>query len=255
MAEQNKMISCPICGAENSATAAYCSDCGALLNPEMKKKAGKQANAGTGTGNKQSKRGVKSGSNPEKTALVTLIVFVVLALIALISSGVFDSPSEIDAHAGHNHPPGQHDAPQNQLGSGTQINTDIMNMEKQLSENPDNLELKLQLAHAYFDAGNFEKAIPLYKDYLVKKPGVPDVLVDLGVCFFNKNDLTQAEDYFKQALTADPKHQIAHLNMGVVNLTNNKMDIANDWLTKAIAIDPNSNAAKQAQNLIEKNKK
>jgi len=252
MAEQNKMISCPICGTENSATAAYCNDCGALLNPEIKKKASNQAAA---AGNKQSKKGRKSGSNPEKTAVISLVVLSILGIIALISSGVFDSPKEIDAHAGHNHPPGQHDAPQNQLGSGTQINTDIMNMEKQLSENPDNLELKLQLAHAYFDAGNFEKAIPLYKDYLVKKPGVPDVLVDLGVCFFNKNDLKQAEDYFRQALAAEPKHQIAHLNMGVVNLTNNKMDEANDWLTKAIAIDPNSNAAKQAQNLIEKNKK
>jgi cytochrome c-type biogenesis protein CcmH/NrfG len=252
MAEQNKMISCPICGAENSATAAYCNDCGALLNPEMKKKASKQAVA---AGNKQSKKGGKSGKSPEKTAVISLVVLAILAIITLISSGVFDSPSAIDAHAGHNHPPGQHDAPQNQMGSGTQINTDIMNMEKQLAENPDNIELKLQLAHAYFDAGNFEKAIPLYKDYLVKKPGVPDVLVDLGVCFFNKNDLKQAEDYFKQALTVDPKHQIAHLNMGVVNLTNNKPDEANEWLTKAIAIDPNSNAAKQAQNLIEKNKK
>lgn len=247
------MICCPICGGENSATAAYCSDCGALLNPEMKKKAVKQFNSAFGTGNKQGKKG-EAGGKPEKTAVITLIVLTIFAIIALISSGVFDSPSEI-VSVGDNHQPGQHDAPENQLGSGTQINPDIMNMEKQLSVNPDNIELKLQLAHAYFDAGNFEKAIPLYKDYLVVKPDVPDVLVDLGVCFFNKNDLIQAEDFFRQALTADPKHQIAHLNMGVVNLTNNKMDEANSWLTKAIAIDPNSNAAKQAQNLIEKNKK
>ncbi len=250
MAENKETMNCPVCGSANPVGSAFCSDCGALLDPTKKKQA-RAKGEGQGKGSKKS----SSRLSPTKTAGIALGVFLVVALFILIGSGIFDSPKATDPHAGHNHPPGEgHDQPAQMGGNNIQIDPQVLDMEKQLAANPENLELMLNLAHKYFDTGAFEKAVPLYKKYLEKKPGEPDVITDLGVCFFNMQDLKSAEENFMKAIGINPKHQIAHLNMGVVKLTENKMSEANEWLNKAIAIDPNSNAAGQAKNILEKNK-
>ncbi len=251
MAENKETMKCPVCGTANPAGSAFCNDCGALLDPAKKKQMRAQ---GEGQG-KGSKKKSSSGLSPVKTAGIALGVLLVVALVILIASGVFDSPKAGDPHAGHNHAPGEGHGQTNPMAGGNmQIDPQILDMEKQLAATPDNLDLTLNLAHKYFDTGMFEKAVPLYKKYLEKKPTEPDVITDLGVCYFNMQDLKNAEENFKKAIGINPKHQIAHLNMGVIKLTENKTDEATEWLNKAIAIDPGSNAAGQAKNILEKNK-
>ncbi|MBN8547652.1 MAG: tetratricopeptide repeat protein [Ignavibacteria bacterium] len=253
MAENKDQIKCPVCGTVNPGSATYCNDCGALLNPEKKKMA--QKNQKEQGASKGKNAGKGTSSSETKTAGIVLGILLLAGMFILIGSGVFESPKAVDPHAGHNHPPGEgHDQPANPIGKNPALDPQIMNLEKQLAESPDNLDVMLNLAHSYFDSGMFEKAVPLYKKYLEKKPNIPDVIVDLGVCYFNMQDLKQAEESFKKALTIDPKHQIAHLNMGVVSLSNNNKDEATKWLTKTIELDPNSNPAKQAQSILEKNK-
>lgn len=251
MADKKDQIVCPVCGTSNSNTATYCSDCGALLNPEKKKlsKLDKANNPGKG----KSQR--KGGPSEQKIAGISLGIFLVAGLFILIGAGVFESPKAVDPHAGHNHAPGEgHDQPANPIGGGQQLTPQILEMEKLLAANPEDTKVMLDLAHSYFDTGAFEKAVPLYKKYLEKNPSVPDVIVDLGVCYFNMKDLKLAEENFQKALSIDPKHQIAHLNMGVVNLTADKKEEATKWLNKTIELDPNSNPAKQAKSILEKNK-
>lgn len=250
MSENKDVKNCPVCGTPNGVGSAFCSDCGALLDPSKKKEA-RAKGEGQGKGSKRS----SSRLSPAKTAGISLGVFLVAALFILTGSGIFESPKPTDPHAGHNHPPGEGHGETNPMGGGNiQIDPQTLDMEKQLAATPDNLELMLNLAHKYFDIGAFEKAVPLYNKYIEKRPGEPDVITDLGVCYFNMQDLKKAEENFMKAIGINPKHQIAHLNMGVVKLTDNKMSEATEWLNKAIALDPNSSAAGQAKNILEKNK-
>lgn len=85
-----------------------------------------------------------------------------------------------------------------------------------LDHEPDDVDARLRLANALFDAGHHAEAIPEYQRVLAVRPGDADVRTDLGVSQRESGQSAQAAASFRQALVDSPRHANAQFNLGVV---------------------------------------
>lgn len=230
------MNSCKVCGENVNDNFNYCPSCGA----DLKKKS------------KSSKKPLyekvelkqeisKNKTIPIQKVLYSVLSLLILGLIILYLSGVFDSfkssKTEIDQTAPH---------------SGVNLSNlqEINNLEEKVKNNPEDFESLLTLAHLLNDSGLKEKAIDKYQIYLKKFPKEADVLVDMGVCYYEIGKNQNAIMYMEQALKYKPNHQIANLNLGIVNSSMENFAIAKKYWQKAIEINPNNEIGKKAEELI-----
>ncbi len=95
---------------------------------------------------------------------------------------------------------------------------EMLALEKEAGNNPDNAEAWVRLGNLYFDTNNYEKAIRAYNKSLVLKPNNADVLTDLGVMYRRAGKPHEAVKAFQAAVRIDPEHEIARFNMGIVLL-------------------------------------
>jgi cytochrome c-type biogenesis protein CcmH/NrfG len=93
----------------------------------------------------------------------------------------------------------------------------IQQLESHLTHAPDDLEARIQLGNAYFDAGKYESAILHYSKALEMKPRNPNVIVDLGIAYRHIGRSDVAVQKFREALAIDAQHVNARYNLGVVS--------------------------------------
>jgi tetratricopeptide (TPR) repeat protein len=93
-----------------------------------------------------------------------------------------------------------------------------------LKDDPKNLNTLIQLGNAYFDSGQFDRAMETYSKALEIDPNNADVRTDLGIMYRRKGDYDRAIGEFKKAAEIDPKHVNSRYNLGIV-LLHDKGDI------------------------------
>lgn len=93
-----------------------------------------------------------------------------------------------------------------------------------LKDDPKNLNTLIQLGNAYFDSGQFDRAIEIYSKALEIDPKNADVRTDLGIMYRRKGDYDRAIAEFKKAAEIDPKQVNSRYNLGIV-LLHDKGDI------------------------------
>jgi len=94
----------------------------------------------------------------------------------------------------------------------------ITSLEQTVAQNPKDADALAQLGNAYFDSGQFTKAIDAYKKHLELKPGSANVWTDLGVMYRRSGQPREAIAAFDKAITLDPGHEQCRFNKGVVLL-------------------------------------
>ena len=112
------------------------------------------------------------------------------------------------------------------LGQVRDFSETIVQLQAVLATNPDNIDARIQLANAYFDSRQWDKAVNEYSKVLEKNPNNPDVRTDLGICYREIGDFDKALEEFKKASDEDPKHLNSRFNIGVV-YNFDKKDYAN----------------------------
>jgi tetratricopeptide (TPR) repeat protein len=100
----------------------------------------------------------------------------------------------------------------------------IVFLQSILKDDPKNLKALIQLGNAYFDSGQFDRAIAAYSKALEIDPNSADVRTDLGIMYRRKGDYDRAVAEFKKAAEIDPKHVNSRYNLGIV-LLHDKGDI------------------------------
>ena len=198
----NKLIIvCENCGDENTKADEYCKACGAALKgSERKVKSYKvvlenEINKSRNFHNKKTKKASHSKAHyrsgePEKTLdpkkiyLISSIVLI-LVLIILFSSGVFDSSTGINNV-------NENENPNNNAGIDLNNLNTINELEAKVNANPADYETLLHLAHLQNDSRMYEKAIQNYKKYLESNPQNADARVDMGICYYNLGDYPSA---------------------------------------------------------------
>ena len=126
----------------------------------------------------------------------------------------------------------------------------IQAMEQQLTQDPKNDRLRLQLANLLQDNKFYDKAIVQYQEYLKSNPNDPDARVDLGICYNDIGNLEEAKRQMKTAIERNPKHALGYFNLGIVTLQSGDVQEANKLFRKTVELAPNSSVAERAKQLL-----
>lgn len=239
---------CSVCGTDNDFDAVYCKECGAKLSDHKKETSRHQNKKKTKVGSKrspaQSGKPVKKTIDPVKLTY-TIVLLVIIGGAILYSSGVFDQTSV----------PAVSEGQVDEFHRGADLSKlqEINQLREQVTNNPEDHESMLHLAHLLNDSGFKEESIKWYKQYLKVHGDVADVWVDMGVCYFDMNDFDNAISSMKKGIELNPEHQIAHFNLGIVNYSKGNLKEAVDWWNKAIELNPATDIANRARELIKNN--
>ena len=94
----------------------------------------------------------------------------------------------------------------------------VKTLEEQVSQNPKDLTLRLQLANAYYDQGQWQKAVESYHKTLELDPRNVSAHTDMGTAYFNLGRPQDALREYAKSLELDPKHEPTIFNSIIVNL-------------------------------------
>ena len=122
----------------------------------------------------------------------------------------------------------------------------------QAQKNPSDVEARVQLGNAYFDAERFTEAVTWYEAALGLNDKDPNVSTDLGVAYYYLNQPERALQQFDHSLQVDPKHTKTLLNQGIVRAFG-RQDLkgaAESW-QRVIAIAPASQEAAAARRALQ----
>ncbi len=92
----------------------------------------------------------------------------------------------------------------------------IMNLEAEVTANPNNFENWVQLGNLYFDSNQPEKAVPAYEKALELHSGNANVYTDLGVMYRRTDRPQKAIEAFDKAIAMDGTHIPSRFNKGIV---------------------------------------
>ena len=85
-----------------------------------------------------------------------------------------------------------------------------------LAEDPNNFSALVAMGNAYFDSGQWKKAIMVYEHALMLDPSNADVRTDMGTAYRNLGMPDRALAEYRIALEHEPGHLNARYNMGIV---------------------------------------
>lgn len=94
----------------------------------------------------------------------------------------------------------------------------ILNLEAEVTANPENFQSWVRLGHLYYDTNQPEKAIAAYNKSLELHSGDANLLTDLGVMYRRIEQPEKAIELFNQAIEREPEHQPSRFNKGIVLL-------------------------------------
>ena len=92
----------------------------------------------------------------------------------------------------------------------------LMQLMRQLQENPDDLNLQLRAAEQFMMMGAYERAEAFLKKAEAVAPNDPAVLNDYGIVLYNLDRPEAAKARFEKILAADPDNHRAHYNLGLL---------------------------------------
>ncbi len=120
----------------------------------------------------------------------------------------------------------------------------IINLEAEVTANPDNFESWIRLGHLYYDSDQPEKAISAYTKSLELHSGDANLLTDLGVMYRRTKQPEKAIESFDKAIKMDPSHLPSRFNKGIVLMYDLKdpQGAIDSW-EELLKIDPQAKTA------------
>ena len=119
-------------------------------------------------------------------------------------------------------------------------------------EDPD-LKQKLNSAFSCIKNNNFNEAITIYEEILLKNKNNFDANSNLGMLYAQQNNLEHAEKYLNNAITIDPNNPYANNNLASVLIRLGRNEESINYSQKAIKINNNFSLAYNNLGLAQKN--
>lgn len=101
-------------------------------------------------------------------------------------------------------------------GPNEKTENQILQLEAEVTANPENFQSWIQLGHLYYDTKQSQKAIGAYTKSLEFHSGDANLLTDLGVMYRRTKQPEKALSFFDQAIAKDSSHLPSRLNKGIV---------------------------------------
>jgi tetratricopeptide (TPR) repeat protein len=121
-----------------------------------------------------------------------------------------------------------------------------------LKDDPHNLPALATIGNYYFDRKQYSKAITYYQKVLSLQPENNNVRTDMAIAFFNLGKVDDALNQLEIAIKNDPKHALAHYNRAVIlwqgkgNLKEAKKEFEN-----YLKLEPQGKLAQEAKARIQ----
>ncbi len=277
MVTRNKSLICVSCGKELKKSDKFCPNCGRKIDAQANASENQSVVKKDTTAKDKNKSQIKSIQT--KHVVIVTAILVLFGFVNLLLSGVFDNPvtpelsgAEVsDPHKGIDMSKLAEIKQVEQIIEANPNDTKsllhllhllkeagltekaILSYEKYIKLQPDDYATLLEFAHFLHDDSRWSRAVEIYDIYLKNVPSDVDARVDQGVCYFSMKDFTNAIRVMEKALEYDNKHLFAHFNLGVVNLNAGNVEKGKELMRKVTELDPDSEMAKQAQEIINKN--
>jgi cytochrome c-type biogenesis protein CcmH/NrfG len=123
--------------------------------------------------------------------------------------------------------------------------------------NPKDVDSRVELGNIYYDAGRYVEATGWYSQALALNPNDTNVRTDLATSYFYTGDTTKAIEEGRKVLAIDGAKIQTLLNMGIWLTSQtppNTTEALKDWQL-VVTLYPGTDAAKQAQGFMDKYKK
>ncbi len=114
--------------------------------------------------------------------------------------------------------------------------------------NPKELAL---LGDKYFEGGNFNQAIEIYKRVLELDPNDVDTYNDLGLAYLYTKKTDLAVEALNKGIAVMPSFQRIRLSLGFVLMSSGRNQEAKAALEKTAELDPNSTVGKEAKRMAD----
>jgi len=171
----------------------------------------------------------------QQTFYITIFIVFIAGFLSGVGFTVFKSDSVPVAAPGN---------VAQQQGISGQESQAILNLEAEVTANPDNHNAWTQLGHLYFDTDQYQKAIGAYTKSLELHPGDANLWTDLGVMHRRAGDSSKAIEAFDKAMAMNSTHQPSRLNKGIVLYYDfGRVDEAIAAWESVLQLDPNSTMA------------
>ncbi len=182
--------------------------------------------------NRMDTQSVNMEKNPATVSKQTLYISVLVVFIAGFVAGIVFTVMKSDTGSVAQNPaqpPGQ----------SQQEQQAILNLEAEVTANPDNFNAWTQLGHLYFDSNQVVKAVGAYEKSLSLHSGNANIWTDLGVMYRRSGAPEKAIEAFEKAMSMDSSHTPSRFNKGIVlNFDLGRTDEAIASWQSVLAIDP-----------------
>ena len=143
----------------------------------------------------------------KQTFYITIFIVFIAGFLAGVGFTIFKMDSPSVSSTGNT---------TQQQGISQQENQAILNLEAEVTANPENFNAWTQLGHLYFDTDQYQKAIGAYTKSLELHSGDANLWTDLGVMYRRSGDSTKAIEAFDKAISMNSTHEQSRLNKGIV---------------------------------------
>ncbi len=126
----------------------------------------------------------------------------------------------------------------------------IMPLEELGADQKDPNSLSL-LGDKYFEGGNFNQAIEIYKRVLELNPNDVDTYNDIGLAYMYTKRPELAVDSLQKGIEVMPSFQRIRLSLGFVLMASGRNEEAKTALEAAAALDPNSTVGREAKRMAD----
>lgn len=157
---------------------------------------------------KEKDSSAQQGNGSQKSHLVSYFMVFVFGFLAGIAFTVYkgDAPT----------PAVPSDPGEQAQAHDEEAHQAIINLEAEVTANPENFQSWIRLGHLYYDSDQPQKAIGAYTKSLEFHSGDANLLTDLGVMYRRTEQPQKALESFDQAIKKDPVHLPARFNKGIV---------------------------------------
>jgi len=128
----------------------------------------------------------------------------------------------------------------------------VTELARQANAQPANALIRVELGDTYFDAAQYEQAVPWYEASLKLDPKNIKASTDLAVSYYNLNQTDKALAQIDHSLSLDPRHPTTLLDQGIIRAFG-KSDLkgAMESWQQVLVVAPNSDEAKRAQQALD----
>ena len=125
-----------------------------------------------------------------------------------------------------------------QVSHKTNLTQGVQQLSAAIEKNrPERMEFYLQLADAYKDSGQVDKALPLYQEAVKRSPQSSLALQRLGFSLRSSGQLDRAAEILKRALAVDQRDAASWHQLGLIYLAQGSRSDAQTSFEKAADLD------------------